>query len=370
MVTGRQELEDHVKAFSSKRFNMPRVDLKNVGEAYPWTMVVRKFLTAAVLILGVVLFGTFGYAWLESWTLFDSLYMTVITIATVGFSEVQKLDHSGRVLTIVLIFLGIGVGGYAVATITAFLVEGTLLDVVKGRRMVKELTGLKNHIIVCGYGKIGVEVCHCLAVAGKDFIVIDTDADKIDAALSLGYIAAVGEATDDDILLKCGIRRAAGLISAVSDDTANVYLILTARALNDKMYIISRGVGETSHKKMLRAGANRVVSPYEIGARRMAALMLTPDIVDFLEAFSPANEYGLRLERVSLKGHCRLDGLRLDESFIKRDTSGAMVLGIQKPGQSMLINPPGSALLQEDDVLMVIGANDQIEIVKKMAGMK
>jgi voltage-gated potassium channel len=355
---------------TSKRFIFPRVDLKAVGAAYPWSVLVKKFYVAALLIFLVLLIGTLGYKFLGGWSLFDSFYMTTITIATVGFGEVHNLDPTGRAFTILIIFLGIGVGGYAVATITAFLVEGTLLDIVKGRRMVRELTALKNHIIVCGYGKIGVEVCACLAAAGKNFIVIDTDPVKIDAALSLGFIAAVGEATDDDILLKCGVRHAAGLISAISDDTANVYLVLTARALNDKMHIISRGVGDASHKKMLRAGANRVVSPYEIGARRMAALMLTPDIVDFLEAFSPANTYGLRLERIPLKDHSHLDGLKLEESFIKRDTHGALVLGIQKVGQAMLINPPGSVVLQSEDVLFVIGTDEQITILKKMAGTK
>jgi voltage-gated potassium channel len=349
---------------------MPRVDLRNIGSAYSSARVVRKFMTAAVLIISVVCFGTLGYTILEGWTVFDSLYMTVITIATVGFGEVQRLDLAGRIFTMIVIMLGIGVGGYAVATITAFLVEGTLLDVVKGRRMVKELTSLKNHVIVCGYGKIGVEVCNCLAAAGKDFIVIDTNGEKIDAALSLGYIAAVGEATEDDILLKCGIRHAAGLISAISDDTANVYLVLTARALNEKIFIISRGIGADSQKKMLRVGANRVVSPYEIGGRRMAALMMTPEIVDFLEAFSPTNEYGLILERVTIKAGSRLDGLHLDESFIKRDTHGALVLGMQKSGKAMLVNPPGNTLLECDDILMVIGTHDQIEIVKKMAGDK
>lgn len=355
---------------TSKRFIFPRVDLKAVGAAYPWSVLVKKFYFAALLIFLVLLIGTLGYKFIGGWSLFDAFYMTTITIATVGFGEVHNLDPTGRAFTIVIIFLGIGVGGYAVATITAFLVEGTLLDIVKGRRMVRELTALKNHIIVCGYGKIGVEVCACLAAAGKDFIVIDTDPVKIDAALSLGFIAAVGEATDDDILLKCGIRHAAGLISAISDDTANVYLVLTARALNDRMYIISRGVGDASHKKMLRAGANRVVSPYEIGARRMAALMLTPDIVDFVEAFSPANTYGLRLERIPLRDHSHLDGLKLEESFIKRDTHGALVLGIQKPGQAMMINPPGSTVLQPEDVLFVIGTDEQISILKKMAGTK
>ncbi len=337
-------------------------DLKNS----PLRRTVRKFVLAAVFIVGVVILGTIGYMVIEGWNFVDSLYMTVITIATVGFKEVGQLDDLGRIFTIFLIFLGIGVGGYAIGTIIAFIVEGQLLDIMRGRRMAKEITGLKDHIIVCGFGKIGMEVCASLAAAGRDFIVIDINPERIDHALSLGYIAAVGEATDDEILEKCGIRRAHGLISAISDDSANVYLVLTARALNDKLRIIARGVGEATHKKMLRAGADRVVSPYEIGARRMAALMLKPEIVDFLEVLSPAGDYGLRLERVEIKPKCIIAGKRLDESNIKRDTHGAMVVGIQKPGQGMIINPPKSTVLEAGDVLLAIGTDEQLASLTEM----
>lgn len=334
------------------------------GQRY--IMVLRKFFIAAFLILAVILFGMFGYMLLEGWSAFDALYMTVITIATVGFSEVRQLDGSGRIFTILLIFLGIGVGGYAIGTIAAFLVEGQLLDILKGRRMAKEITGLKNHIIVCGFGKIGMEVCASMAMAGRDFIVIDTNVEKIDHALSLGYLAAVGEATDDEILEKCGIRQAYGLISAISDDSANVYLVLTARALNDKMRIIARGVGETTHKKMIRAGADRVVSPYEIGARRMAALMLKPEIVDFLEVLSPTNIFGLRLEKVIVKPKSFIAGKRLDESNIRRDTHGAMIVGVQKLDQTLMVNPPKWTILEADDVLLAIGSDEQLKSLTEM----
>lgn len=333
----------------------------------PLRYTMRKLLFAAMFIIGVVILGTVGYMLLEGWNFIDSLYMTVITIATVGFKEVGQLDDPGRIFTIFLIFLGIGVGGYAIGTIAAFIAEGQLLAILRGRRMAKEITGLKDHIIVCGFGKIGMEVCASLAAAGRDFIVIDINPERIDHALSLGYIAAVGEATDDEILEKCGIRRAQGLISAISDDSANVYLVLTARALNDKLRIIARGVGEATHKKMIRAGADRVVSPYEIGARRMAALMIKPEIVDFLEALTPVSDYGLRLEKVEVRPKSLIAGKRLDESNIKRDTHGAMVVGIQKPGQSMLINPPKSTILEPGDILLAIGTDEQLASLTEMA---
>lgn len=326
----------------------------------------RRMFYAACLIVFVLVYGTAGYMYIEKWTFFDSLYMTVITIATVGFHEVGKMTAQGRVFTIVLIFMGIGVGGYAIGNIAAFLVEGQMLNILKDRKMERAITSLKDHIIVCGYGKTGSEVCDQLANMGEEFIVIDSDGDKISEALSKGYIAAVGEATDDDILEKAGIRNAKGLISAVSDDSANVYLVLTARALNENLRIIARGAGTQSIKKMIRAGANKVVSPYEIGAKRMAALMVRPAIVEFVEAFTPGSELGLTLEKVVLEETSKLVGKKLNESYIKRDTNGALILGIEKPGQSPNINPDGETLLKAGDTLLAIGTEAQIALLKQL----
>lgn len=331
-----------------------------------WHETVKRFLYAAFLIIAVLLAGTIGYMIIEKWPLLDSFYMTVITIATVGFREVHHLTDHGRVFTVFLIFWGIGIGGYAIGTLAAFIIEGQMLDILRGRRMAKEITGLRNHIIVCGFGKIGTEVCNSLSAGNIDFIVIDRDPEKVDQALSVGYLAAVGEATDDDILEKAGINYAKGLISAISDDSANVYLVLTARALNNKLRIIARGVGEQSRKKMLRAGADRVISPFEIGARRMAALMVNPEIVDFLEAFSPGTFFGLRLESMEMTESSPLAGKRLDQSYIKRDTHGALILGIQKPGQPIVINPPGNTVLEPGDVLIVLGNDDQLKLLRDM----
>ncbi len=331
-----------------------------------WQENLRRLIYAATMIFAVLFIGSIGYVVLENWTFFDSLYMTIITIATVGFHEVGHLSDHGRAFTMILIVLGIGTGGYSIGTIAAILVEGQMLDILRGRRMVKEITGLRDHVIVCGFGKIGRQVCRCLAEADQPFIVIDINDQKIDMALELGYLAAVGDATEDEILTKSGIKYARGLVSAISEESANIYLVLTARALNDKLYIIARGIGDAYKLKMKRAGANRVVSPYEIGAKRMSALLLRPEIVDFLEAFSPVTSYGLRLERLQLSDSSSLEGKRLDRSYIKRDTKGALVLGIDKPGQNLLINPPGDTRLQAGDFLLAIGNDEQLGILQDM----
>ena len=329
---------------------------------------IKRFRSAAFSILAVLLIGTMGYILLEGWSSLDALYMTVITIATVGYGEVAALSVQGRIFTIFLIFLGIGVAGYAIGTIAAFLVEGHMIDLMRGRKMAKEITKLKDHIIICGYGKTGTEICRRMEEMNLDFIVIDLNPDKVEEAIERGYLAYVGEATDDDILEKCGIRNARGLISAITSDSANLYLVITARALNPALRIIAKGLDEGSRKKMIRAGADRVVSPFEIAAQRMTALMIRPDIVEFMEAFAPDRYFGLRLEKVQLSKKSRLSGKRLDESYIRRDTDGAMVLGIEKQGQPPMINPPGSTLLLENDTLIAIGNDDQLSRLQDLAG--
>ena len=329
---------------------------------------MRRLSYAPFLLAIVLVTGTFGYMIIEGWRVLDSIYMTVITIATVGFHEVAEMSDRGRIFTVILIFFGIGVGGYAIANIAAFLIEGEVRDILRGRKMAKEITNLKEHVIVCGFGKIGAEVCRNLSEAGQDFIVVESDPNLVDEALAKEYLAVVGDASDDEILEKCGIQNARGLISAISDDSANVYLVLTARSLNENLHIIARAVDEPSRKKLLRAGANKVVSPFAIGARRMAALILRPEIVDFVEALSTGTDLGLHLERLEIGKHSKLLGKRLDESHIKRDSGGAMVLGIQKRGQRMAINPHGSTTLDDGDLLLVIGNDKQLVKLGQLLG--
>ncbi|RLD09340.1 potassium channel protein, partial [candidate division KSB1 bacterium] len=193
------------------------------------------------------------------------------------------------------------------------------------------------------------------------------DTDKIDEAISHDYLAAIGDAADDDVLLKVGVKSAKALVSAISDDSANVYLVLTARTLNEKLQIVARGTDETSKKKLLRVGANRVVSPYEIGARRMAAYVLKPEIVDFLDAFTPGGSYGFQLERIILKKGSALVGKRLKDSNIRELTNGALIVGISKQSDAMDINPSGSTILETGNVLLAIGTNDQLKALNKVA---
>jgi len=340
---------------------------KNKYFSYASMDLLKRFVIAFLLLLFLVSIGTIGYRNIMNWGFLDSLYMTVITIATVGFREVGVLSRAGRIFTMFMIFGGLALGGYALGTIASFITEGQLLILFKGGRMAWEITNLKNHIIVCGYGKIGKEVCDRLAAINERFIVVDKEADKIDEAIGHDYLAAIGDASDDDVLLKVGVKMAKALISAISDDSANVYLVLTARTLNEKLQIVARGTDDISKKKLLRVGANRVVSPFEIGARRMAAYVLKPEIVDFLDAFTPGGSYGLQLERVVLAKGSSLIGKKLKDSNIRELTNGALVVGISKDVAAMDINPSGDTILEIGDILLAIGNNSQLKALYKVA---
>lgn len=328
--------------------------------------IIRRLFIALLLLIMLVAVGTIGYIMIMGWDILDAIYMTVITIATVGFHEVGQLNDGGRIFTIFLIFSGLALGSFAIGTIAAFLTEGQLAKFLKGSKMAWEITNLKNHIIVCGYGKIGREVCKTLAQLGKTFIVIDRDPDKIDEAIGLDYLAAVGDASDDDVLLKVGIKTARALISAISDDSANAYLVLTARSLNEKMYIVARGADDISSKKLLRVGANRVVSPFEIGARRMTAYVVKPEIVDFMDGFAPGGTFGLQLESITLSKSSNLVGKPLNQSNIKTRTQGALIVGISKPSIPIAINPPGETILETGDILIAIGNENQLQELAKI----
>lgn len=325
----------------------------------------RRLLYAAASVFILILVGATGYYFLENWNFLDSLYMTIITLATVGFEEVHQLSDTGRIFTIVLIVGAISIGGYALGTIVAFLTEGQVFKLLRGRKMAKEVTNLNHHIIVCGYGKIGRKICRHLYQSGETLIVIDKDPERIDEAIQLDYLAAVGDASEDDILIKAGIKRAKYLVSAISNDTANVYLVLSARTLNDRLEIIARSSGESSTTKLLRAGASQVVSPFEMGARRMATYIIQPEIIEFEDMFSVEKQYGLQLQKLKVQASSSLVKKQLNESAVKEKTKGGLIIGIERQGH-MQINPPGDIVIQSGDIFLAIGDEEQLKLMREL----
>lgn len=329
---------------------------------------MKKIIIAIFLLVLIVIIGTLGYAFIENWSLFDSFYMTIITIGTVGFHEVAELSYKGRVFTTGLIMFGIGIGGYAIANLSAFIIEGEIQNILKGRKMEKEINKLKNHFIVCGYGKTGIEIINEFKTTKRKFVVIENDVQKIAELQDEAIIAIQGDATEDEILEKAGVENAEGLIASLPNDADNVYIVLTSRGMNPKLRIIARAIDSQSSRKLIRAGADNVVSPYSIAGKRMAKLLLSPGIVNFLDVMVQSSELELRIEEITLEKHSSLLGKNLSQSNIKAATDGAMVIGIKKSDGRMVVNPSGNVLLEGGSVLYVLGNSAQIENLKKLAG--
>ena len=328
---------------------------------------IRIAILAFVL---VVLLGAFGYMIIEGWDFFDSLYMTIISLSTVGFREVHNLSEGGRILTMVVIVLGIGVGGYTLGTITAFFVGGEVREVMRGRWRSRMLEKTKDHVIICGYGKLGIQAARDLKAENIPVVVIDRDSTIASRAEEDGFLVVSGDATDDEVLLSARVEHARAVICALSGDHANLVVALTAKSVNPNVFVVARGSDNTSQKLLRRAGANRVILPYQIGGRRMASTVLRPEVADFLDVAFHDEELDLKLEELEISGGCPWDGKTLLESRIRQESHGGWVMAIKKPGKKMVVNPPTDTILQKGDRIVVLGNDAQIEALRGFSCVK
>jgi voltage-gated potassium channel len=325
-----------------------------------------KAVTAILLLFFVLTFGTVGYMLIENSSFLDSLYMTMITISTIGYGEIFPLSAKGRIFTMVLILVGVGFVMYIFSKITAAVMEGELRTLYGRLSMKKKVTELTSHYIICGFGRIGRVICTLLKEADKPFVVVDNSPDVIQELSELGYLFLEGEASNDDMLLKAGVKKAKGLISAVSSDADNVYIILSARGLNNDLYIMARSSGaEGGETKLLRAGANRVVSPYYIGACRMAQHLLRPTVTDFIDLTVHGGELGLRMEELAVSDDGRIVSSTLMDSKIRRDFN-LIVVAIKRGHGEMLFNPNPDSVIMKDDTLIVLGDYTKIKELEKI----
>jgi voltage-gated potassium channel len=312
---------------------------------------LRFSLSILVVVIGC---GTLGYTLIEGWTPFEALYMTVITLATVGFREVHDLSDEGKVFTIALIVFGAGIIAYAVGSLVQFMVEGQLRLILGRKKLEKQISKLQGHYIICGYGRIGTLIGKEFSARPLPFVVVEKDPALMEKLANDGVLYVRGDATDDDTLIAAGIRHAKGLITAVTSDTENVYITLTARGLNPDLFILARSGEEGSEKKLRRAGATKVVSPYTIGASRMAQAILRPSVVDFIEIATAGQNLELQLEEIRVTLKSSLINKTLVTSGIRRDL-GIIIVGIKKVDGRMLFNPPPSTLIEAGDILITLG---------------
>lgn len=321
--------------------------------------MTRRLLWAVGLLGTVIAAGTLGYLVLERWSLIDALFMTVITVATVGFNEVHPLDAKGQVFTIVLILAGVGALGFAFGQFIEFLVEGHLGNILEGRRMEKRIEALAGHTVVAGLGRVGSVVARSLADEQAPFVIVDTATESAEVARDAGWAFVQGDATEEDVLRHAGIERASAIVTALSGDAENLFVTVTARALNPDIFIVARSSHETTEAKLLNAGANRTITPNVIGGRRMASMVLNPSVSDYLEIVSSGAGVEFRLQELVLGAGSCFAGRSIAESRI-RDATGAQVVAIVKTDGTVDANPDPGSVLQVGERLVVLGTAEQV----------
>ena len=328
---------------------------------------VEKQLAGALFAFAlVIVLGALGYRLIEdNWTFGDALYMAVITVTTVGFNEVRELSGPGRLFTIVLVLGGVGVFSYSLTTLASHLITGELRDLLGYRRMERKIDGLSGHQIVCGFGRMGRRVAHELHRQKQSLVVLDQSADAVERAVGEGHLALLGDARDDDVLRKAGIERAKGLVTSLDDDADNLMVVLSARALNDEVFIVSRLNKDHNESKLITAGAHRVISPYGLGGRRMAQLVVRPNVVEFLEIVMHDEELELWLEDLTIATDSRLDGVTVGDSRIQED-SGANVLAVRQRTGKMMVAPEPETVFQAGDILVALGTREQLTKLREM----
>lgn len=321
----------------------------------------------AVSLLGMVLVGgTLGYVLVEGWSVWDALYMTVTTVATVGYREVHPLSRAGQAFTLLLVIGGVGTALYAFSTIAGVIVEGGWDRFLQQRRLNQMLDKLNNHFIVCGYGRIGSVIADQFQRQSTPFVIIDTDAGRVESAKALGYAAIQADASHDETLTGAGIQRARGLVAAVGTDAENVYTILTARVLRPDLFVVGRAESEDSVRKLRRAGADRVISPYKIGATQMAHTALRPAVVDFVELATSSENLELSIEQIAIGQGSSLANRSLIDANL-RQRFGVIVVGIQRQQGQMEFNPPSDAVMRAGDQLVVLGPAPKLKSLEDAA---
>ncbi len=327
---------------------------------------IRHLRFSLSILVGVIALGTCGYMFIEGWSGFDALYMTVITLATVGFKEVHDLSPQGKLFTILLIIFGAGIIAYAIGSLIQIMVEGQLRHILGRKKLEKQIDRLSGHYIVCGYGRIGTLICREFLAKPIPFVVVEKDPALCEKLGNDGILFVRGDATDDETLMAAGILRAKGLITAVTSDTENVYITLTARGLNPDMFILARSGEEGSEKKLRRAGASKVISPYTIGASRMAQAVLRPSVVDFIEIATAGRNLELQLEEIRVTPDSALAEKSLVDSGVRKDL-GVIIVGIKKQNGQMLFNPAPATPIQGGDVLITLGEPSAIHDLERIA---
>ena len=320
-----------------------------------------KIYTAVFLLCFILLIGVLGFRVMSNYSWVDALYMTVITITTVGFGEVQPLDDNAKIFTIFLILASVVILGYAITVITEYILSKNGFEELKQKKMQKKIDGFNNHIIICGYGRNGKQAAKKLLAYEKPFVVIEKDRDIIDKHQSEQVPFVIGNANEDDILFQAGIDRADTLISALPNDADNLFVVLSARQINENMNIISRASQETSYQKLKLAGANNVILPDRIGGDHMASLVVVPDLIEFIDNLSIVGKANINIEEVAVEKLFSTSKIETLRHLDLRKRTGCTVIGYKDGQGEYVVNPEADMQLEPHSKIIVLGRPEQIQ---------
>ena len=334
------------------------------------TVAERNFRRQRIILpsifLVLLVLGSLGFMLIEGWSWTDSMYMTVITISTVGFGEIRPLSPAGRIFTGVMIVLGVSATAYTFSTVAEFIVTGEFRKILRRKRMQNRIGKLEGHFIVCGYGRVGAEVVKELLESNTRLVVIEKQHDLQVELENLGVIPVEGNATEDAALTQAGIERASGICSCLPNDSDNVYVTLTARSLNPNLTIISRANSPESERKLQIAGANHVINPYVTSGYRMARQLLHPNIVEFMDVVMPHGAVHMLIEDIRVSDQSELQEQTLGATEIRRKT-GANIMAVRRPGGDISVNPGVDFQLQAGDMLIALGTVEQLDLLASAA---
>jgi len=324
-----------------------------------------------ILLLLTIFVGTMGLALIEHYSLADAFYMTIITISTVGFGEVHELSTAGRGLIVGLIVIGLGLATYTIGAFGSIIVEGQFKRLLGRNKMKRELATIKDHYIVCGFGRMGQIVCDALEEQGRPLVIITNLEEEYDQIISDGRLAVFGDATEDETLLKAGLLSARWLVAVVSSDVDNLYITLSARELvragNSTLYILARASGPKSQRRIKHAGADRVIAPYLIGGSRLVDALLRPHVYDYMEVLSQNSELDLMIEELKVGENSSIVGKAIMETNLRNEYD-LIIIGVTSSSGEKIFNPKSGYTITSGDTLILLGKQPQLARLEKELG--
>lgn len=329
----------------------------------------KKLLFSLILGLLIFIVATTGYMVLESWDLLDAVYMTVTTLSTVGYGEVHEMSPTGRVYTVFLVLFGTAFFLYVAGSVVQFMVEGRIRTILGRKRLDKRIDHLKDHYIVCGYGRIGKVLCKNLKREPIDLVVIDNNQELFSFIEEKDFFYLMGDATDEAMLLKAGIKKAKGLIAVLGTDADNVFLVLTARQLNPDIFIMARAGQESSKSRLAAAGADKVESPYEVGAVSMAQRIIRPTVTSFLDVAFTYKRKDIQMEEIAISFSSKLENVSLKDSGIRQDFN-LIIIAIKKPDGNMIFNPSFETVIKGGDTVIAVGEEQNLQKLEKILNVQ